>query len=202
MQRFRAQVARRFLESGIPPMRVETTKAKQNAVKIAADWPLPVPDYLLPIVRSERSTRRSFEPHFDVLIEIAIAAKQPDEVLAWYDKMCAAVKSSPYGDRWNGPGSQADRVAEAVAESHPVRTIEIYRRRVDQSLKQTGTGAYETVASYLRKMKPVMKSIGSEQGWKQLVADIQTRYRNRPKLLEILDRLESKPILAVRKGRR
>lgn len=196
------QIAQRFLETGLSPIRVETAKAKQGTVKRAADWPLPVPDYLIPIVQSERSPQRTPEPHFDVLIDMAISSKKLSDVLAWYDKMCAARKPSPYGDWWNRLSAHADRVAEAVAKSHPERTLEIYRLRVEQNLKQTGTGAYETVASYLRKMKPVMKSIGREQDWKQLIDDIQIRYRNRPKLMEILDRLESKPILDGRKGRR
>lgn len=161
-----------------------------------------MPEYLVPMLQSERRIRRVPEPYYGVLIDMAIADKRPEDVLQWYDKMCAQRKTSPYGDTWNGPGAHADFVAEAVAKSHPQRSLEIYRQRVEQNLKSTGVSAYESVAAYLRKMRPIMRSIDGENDWKQLVEDIQIRYRNRPRLMEILDRLEGRPILAMRKTRR
>ena len=192
--------AEQFLETGVSPVRVTATRKDETKVQTAPDWPLPVPQYLIPLLRSDYRMRRTPDPNFDVLIDMAIADKRPDDVLHWYDKMCVGRKSSLYGDGWNGLGAHADRVAEACAGSHPQRSLEIYRQRVEQNLKATGTGAYETVASYLRKMRPIMKSIDREQDWKQLTEDIQIRYRNRPKLMELLERLENKPILAMRKS--
>jgi uncharacterized Zn finger protein len=86
--------------------------------------------------------------------------------------------------------------------SHPQRAIEIYRQRVDQNLTQASVSAYETVAAYLRKMKPIMKSMERENDWTQLVDDFRLRHRNRPRFMEILDRLESRTILATQKTRR
>jgi hypothetical protein len=50
-------------------------------------------------------------------------------------------------------------------------------------------------------MKPIMNAIGKGSEWKQLVEDIRQRHRNRPKLLEILDRLDDRPIVASRRKR-
>ena len=47
-----------------------------------------------------------------------------------------------------------------------------------------------------------MKSDGREKDWKQLVYDIRLRYRNRSKLIEILERLDNRPIIAARKAPR
>lgn len=196
------RAAQQFLETGVAPIQADSAKKGEIHVRASKDWPLPMPEYLVPMLQSERRIRRVPEPYYGVLIDMAIADKHPEDVLQWYDKMCAQRKPSPYGDGWDGPGAHADSVAEAVAKSHPQRSLEIYRQRVEQNLKPTGASAYERVAAYLRKMKPVMKAIDRENDWKQLVEDIQIRYRNRPKLTEILDRLEGKPILAMRKTRR
>jgi len=195
------RLARHFLETGISPVQAVASKGEAK-IQISRDWPLPMPEHLVPLLRSEYQIRQTPAPHFDVLIDMAIADKRPDDVLRWYDKMCAERKPSPYGNAWNGPGAHADRVAEAIAKSHPERSLEVYRQRVEQNLTRASVGAYETVASYLRKMRPIMTSIDRVQEWKQLVADIQVRYRNRPRLMEILERLERKPILAMRKARR
>ena len=96
---------------------------------------------------------------------------------------------------WLGFDNYADRVAEAVAKTHPDRALEIYRQRVNDTLTRAHVSAYEAVAAYLRKMRPILKSLHREDEWKQSVADIRLRYRNRPRFMEILDRLDSRPIL-------
>jgi uncharacterized Zn finger protein len=191
-----------FLETGIAPIRVTTLKKDERKIQADDGWPLPIPEYLSPLLRSEDQRRSSTAPHYDVLIDMAIADKRPDDLLRWYDTLCAQRKQSPYGSSWSGPGAHGDRVAEAVNKSHPQRAIEIYRQQVDQNLAHASVSAYETVAAYLRKMKPILKSMELENDWTQLVDDIRLRHRNRPRFMEILDRLESRTILATQKTRR
>lgn len=125
---------------------------------------------------------------------MAIAERRPDEVLRWYDLWRAAAKGQRVG--WHfGAGSYADKVAAAVAESHPERTLEVYRGCVDQNLTRADLSAYETVAAYLKKMRPILKSLDRGWEWNVLVTEIRTNYRNRPRFMEILDRLEARPIL-------
>ena len=196
------RLALAFLETGVQPMRITTSKKGERKIQLAEGWPVPVPDYVAPLMRSEDQRRASNEPHYDVLIDIAIADKRPDDVLRWYDTLCAQRKQSPYGASWSGPSAYGDRVAEAVAKSYPQRAIDIYRQQVNQNLTQASVGAYETVAAYLRKMKPIMKSMERENDWTQIVDDIRLRHRNRPRFMEILDRLENRTILAAQKTRR
>ena len=102
--------------------------------------------------------------------------------------------------RWAMFSDYPDRVAEAVAQSHPERSLEIYRQRVDHHLVDASKSAYEMVVHYLRKMRPILKRLNRETEWTQLVADIRQRHRNRPKLMEMLDRLNDQPIVKTLKS--
>jgi uncharacterized Zn finger protein len=191
-------VALQFLETGISPIRA-SARASDRKTAIA-DWPLPTPEYLAPMLKLERRAWQAPGPRFDVLIEMAIADKRPDEVLVWYDKLRSNAKEIAGGV--HRVAGCADRVAEAVARTHPNRSLEIYHQRVSEHLKRADISAYETVATYLRKMRPIMKSIGNEPGWMQMVADIRVNYRNRPRFMEILDKLSPQPIVEKRQNRR
>ena len=182
-------LALEFLETGKLPFSVAVKKDGAHSATLHPDWPLPLSDYLLPLLRTGDP-----RPHYDVLIDMAIAERRPDDVLRWYDLWCAAAKGQRAG--WHyGAGSYADKVAAAVAESHPERTLEVYRGCVDENLTQASVSAYETVAAYLKKMRPILKSLDRGWEWNELVADIRVNYRNRPRFMEILDRLEGRPIL-------
>ena len=139
-------------------------------------------------------------PHYDVLLDMAIAAKQPDEVLRWYDKMPKSQKR--LGGGWGFAGSGTDdRGAAAVAKSHPERALEIYRRHLDATLPQAQISAYELAARYLKNLQTIMKSLGKQSDWTALLAEIREKYRNRPRFMEILDKLEGRTILQTQKAR-
>lgn len=185
-----------FLETGKLPFSVAVKKDGARSVTLHPDWPLPLPDYLLPLLRIGDP-----HPHYDVLIDMAISERRPDDVLRWFDTWRAAQKGQRAG--WHfGTGSYADKVAAAVAESHPERTLEVYRGCVDENLPQASISAYETVAAYLKKMRPILKSLDRGWEWNELVADIRVNYRNRPRFMEILDRLEARPILQKSSARK
>lgn len=182
------QQALEFLETGRLPFSITAKNNGSSGVTFRQDWPLPMPDYLLPLLRNGDQ-----RPHYDILIDMAIAEHNPDEVLRWYDLWRSAMKSQRLGSY--GFGNYADSVAAAVAEDHPERSLEIYRDCVEVNLKQASVSAYETVAAYLKKMRPILKSLDRGPEWNDLVAEIRVNYRNRPRFMEILDRLEARPIL-------
>jgi uncharacterized Zn finger protein len=201
------QVAQRFLETGVPPIRLAASKTGGPRAGAHRAWPLPMPEYLVPLLRPADDPRRGAttprRPHYDVLIDMAIADRRPDDVLHWYEQWRAAGrKTSPHPFAWFGPDATADRVAEAITRSHPERALEIYRGQADQHLTQASVSAYEAVATYLRKMRPILKSLDREGEWAHLVQQIRERYRNRPRFMEILDRLQGRPIASPRRGRR
>ncbi len=202
--------ALRFLETGVKPYQVTSTGparpralGKKKAapvvpvdrVKIDPQWPLPVPDFLVPLLK-KRSGYYDLapRPHLEVLLEMAIAAKQPDQVLHWFDKMRAA---NP-----NGAVYQADRVAQAVAATHPERTIDIYLAALNAQLPHAQVSSYESATSYLKKLRPIYQSLGRPAEWDALVASIREKYRNRPRFMELLDRLDGQTIVQWKRAKR
>ena len=192
-------IALSFLETGVSPLpspRKVSAKSVNNA-----EWPLPMPAYLLPLLGNESRFRPEAGPRFDVLIDMAIADRRHDDVLRWYDAMQAGQKHRE-SMSWYGSGGYGDQVAAAVAESHPERSLAIYRERVNDHLPHASASAYEAVAGYLRKMRPSLKALHREVEWDGLLADIRVRYKNRPKFMEILDKLDPRPIVEQKKARR
>lgn len=192
------ELALRFLETGISPISKASPAAGRNG---NVEWPLPMPDYLVHLVAAAKRYR-SDGPHYGVLIDIAIADKQPEKVLHWFDTLRASNQKRSLADPWSPLSEYSDRVAQAVIDSHPQRSLEIYRQRVHDNLSHAKKSAYETVVFYLRKMKPIFKVLERESEWRQLIADIRTRYHNRPLFREMLDRLDSGTIVQTQKARR
>jgi len=192
-------IALNFLETGASPL---PSPGKVSAKSVEnAEWPLPMPAYLLPLLGNESRFRPTTGPHFDVLIDMAIADRRQDDVLRWYDAMSAGQKHRG-GMLWYVSGGYGDQVAAAVTESHPERSLAIYRQRVDDHLPHASASAYEAVAGYLRKMRPILQALHREVEWDGLLADIRLRYKNRPKFMEILDKLDPRPIVEQKRARR
>lgn len=219
------EVALRFLETGLGPFQVTRTRvvtpprtkaaSKKNSaparkpapipapsqprLEVDPAWPLPVPDYLWPMMARRSPYDPGPQPHLEVLLEMAIAAGKPDEVLGWFDRMG---QSKQQGGYWNRPLLYADRVAGAVSASHPDRAIEIYRAALEAQLPNAQQSAYEASAGYLRKLRPIYQSLGRNKEWETLLASIREKYRNRPRFMEILDRIDGRTILDSAKPRR
>ena len=92
-------LALRFLETGVSPIQWSESRKGAKRLRIDSAWPLPVPDYLEPFFGQERTLARLSGPHYDVLLDMAIAAKKPDDVLHWFDKMSSPKKR--VGGRWD-----------------------------------------------------------------------------------------------------
>ncbi len=185
-------IALNFLETGVSPLSSPGRASVKSAAN--AEWPLQMPDYLLPLLNNGSKFSRPASPHLDVLIDMAIADHRHDEVLRWYDVMLAGQKHRG-NTPWYGSSSHGDRVAAAVTESHPERSLAIYRQRVDDHLPHASVSAYEAVAGYLRKMRPIFQRLHRESEGNGLLAAIRLRYKNRPKFMEILDKLDPRPIV-------
>jgi uncharacterized Zn finger protein len=186
-------------KSPATPPKAPDSGASGRRLKVDPAWPLPMPDYLIPLIDRRPAYDPGPRPHLDVLLEMAIAAKDPDEVLRWFDKMRKEPQRPAY---YYSAMSYADRVADAVSASHPERTLEIYTAALNAQLPQAHPSAYENAAGYLRKLRPVYKALGRAAEWNALVASIRDKYRNRPRFMEILDRLDGKTILDSAKPKR
>ncbi|MGZ0707495.1 hypothetical protein ACWPKO_04065 [Coraliomargarita sp. W4R53] len=176
---------RHFLETGEEPNESSVRKGKQST---CPPWPLDP----LEAPNQERYTYRKF-PMFDVLIDLAILEKKPDEVLRWYDAQVAGgVKSYGYGGRSQG-------VADAVQAVYPERSIEIWKRIAEGNINQVNVKGYEAAVPYLKKIKSCMKRHGMGGQWQSYLQQLCDQNRRRPRCVQILKRLEQagQPIVGL-----
>jgi uncharacterized Zn finger protein len=190
-----------FLETGEAPYRQVASHRGESRIEVAGNWPLPVPDYLVPLLRTGALDRQS-HPHYGVLIEMAIAAKRPDEVLHWYDKLRATGQRRTFSLQNHAIHHYANPVAEAVTASHPERALEIYQAELQSQLPHANPNAYQSAAGYLRRMRPILKLLGREDQWHQLLAQIRHQYGNRPRFMDLLKRLDGGSIVRTEKSPR
>jgi uncharacterized Zn finger protein len=160
---------------------LETGKLPQSE----PTWPLPETG-----VREDRESRRSEFPMIDVLIDIAIEEKRPDDVLKWYDH-----KKSKKMVYWYGEDYQEDNVAQAVAGHYPDRAIDIWKSIAERQIALTKPKAYEAAAVYLRKVQGLQKKLKREGEWKDYLLKLRQANVRKKKLIEILIRLEGHLVL-------
>ena len=173
--------------------------APPDRLEIDPAWPLPVPDYLVPLMGRPGRYDPGPRPHLEILLEMAIAAERPDEVLRWFDRMRPGPKRPAYDA---GPLAYSDRVAVAVSAAYPERAIEIYSAALNAQLPNAQPSAYEAAAGYLKKLRPIYEALGRAGEWSALVASIRETYRNRPRFMELLDRLDGRTIVQSTRTRR
>ncbi len=193
--------ALKFLETGASPIQRTEMRKGARSLRIDPAWTLPVPDYLIPLAVRGKVRAGVPRPHYVVLLEMAIADKKPDDVLRWFDKMPAQERRVVGGWGW-GDATYADQVAAAVAQSHPERALKIYRSSLDAQLPHADPSAYSAAAEYLKKMRPIMQSLGCGDEWMTLLSEIRAKYGNRPRFMETLDKLEGRTVVESQRARR
>jgi uncharacterized Zn finger protein len=177
----------------------EPKAAAPDRLKIDPAWPLPMPDYLIPLLNRPGRYDPGPRPHLEVLLDMAIAAKRPDEVLRWFDKMRSGQQRPGY---YNSPLAYTDRVAAAVSAAYPERAIEIYLAALNAQLPHAQQSAYEAATGYLKKLRPIYEALDRMSEWTAQLASIREKYRNRPRFMELLDRLDGQTIVHSTRTRR
>ena len=130
---------------------------------------------------------------------MAIAAKRPDEVLRWFDKM----RSAPKGPgSWDNPLASADRVAAAVSAAYPERALDLYLAALNAQLPHAQQLAYVNAVGYLRKLRLLYKALDRASEWTTLLGSIRDKYRNRLRFMELLDGVEGRTIVQSTRSRR
>jgi uncharacterized Zn finger protein len=148
-----------------------------------AAWPLPACRHL-----EFKEPRRSELPMTSTLIDIAIAEKQPAEVLRWYD-------ASKQKVAWWGTTFQDDRVAKAIADRYPDRAVAIWKKAAETEIAHTKPSAYATAGEYLRKIRRVLDANGSGQEFAAYLTSLKQTHMRKRRLMEILDGLSGQSIV-------
>jgi uncharacterized Zn finger protein len=176
------EAAIEYLETGkLSDSEEKVSRGKRNS-KPAKSWPLPPTE--IPMA-SAKGDRRHF-PDTVTLIRIAIYEKDTSTILRSFE---VAKKATFFSE------SIHDEVAEAVWESHPDVSLEIWRNLAEDQIKLVKPAAYQVAARYLRKMRDVYKKTQRLNEWTALVKSIRTTHKPKRSLMQILDTLEAKKII-------
>jgi uncharacterized Zn finger protein len=180
--------AMRFLETGERPKVATKPKGKSKKTEPADVWPLPA----LPEFLTERVGARWQQPgpHYDVLLSMALEAKNPEDVLRWFDRLRAERKG-----QWSYSYHSEATVADAVADTHPDRAIELYREIAEGYVAQTKPSAYEAALPYFRKLRAVLVKTGKAAEWTRYEADLREKHRRKTTFIAVLDRVVTKRII-------
>ena len=162
----------RYLESGMLPWKQE-------------DWPLPETGF------AYSESRRGGEfPMIGYLIDIAILEKNPEQALAWYDKL----PKNRYG--WSGVDE--DKIATAIQAHAPDRAVSMWKRKAENLIAQVKPKAYQEAAKYLRKAAKVMAGQNNQNEWDRYILQLKKEHARKLRLIEILDKMHSRPIVRIK----
>ncbi len=184
-----------FLETGRRP----DTMTEGSAEGTAGDpWPLPPP----PERREERPAGHASptgkDPHYQVLIRLAMEEERSQDVLRWYDEW-KEVAVGPRGGWRSVPESLEVEVAEAVASSSPDRAVHIFVAAADSVASATNTRTYPEAGRLLKRAKGVLEEKDRMEEWNPILDDFRQKHRRKRRLMEVLDGMEGRPIV---RGRR
>jgi uncharacterized Zn finger protein len=164
---------------------LETGRCPDPSVKVrkSVEWPLPKPEVIRPANKAER--RYETYPNLDMLINIAILEKRLDDVVALYQELKKSKRWSMGTDKY---------VAEAVTQSHPQVSLDIWRNIAEGLIGQVKPKAYEEAAYYLRNMCKVYQKTGRLSDWQNLLGELRREHKAKRRLMEVLDGLSGKKI--------
>jgi uncharacterized Zn finger protein len=128
------------------------------------------------------------QPFFDLLIDIAIAGNQPEEVLRWYDRLREASRARGF------LYTPDDRVAGFVAGQFPDRAVAIWKGKAEQRVAEGRPKSYEATVNYLEKMHGLLKKTGRTQELVPFIAELRATHARKKRFLEMLDSFERKTI--------
>lgn len=158
---------------------LQTGKRPTHGGKGKNAWPLPEPEVRKP--QSHEKFRLESFPNREMLIEIALLEERHDDAVALYRELIKV-------RRW-GWGID-ERLAKAVAGSHPDVALHIWKSIADRLIGQVKPKAYQEAAGYLRRMREVYVGTGRLADWKALLTSLRVEHKAKRRLMEVLDGLE------------
>jgi uncharacterized Zn finger protein len=128
-------------------------------------------------------------PQLDLLIDIAIVEQRLDDTARLFEQ----VKKTEHRSWLHHVD---ERVAKAVASSHPQLALDIWYTIVEQKIGRVSPSAYVEAASYLRLMHKVYQATQRLPEWNSLLVELRTKHKAKRRLLEVLDNLTGKKLIA------
>ncbi|HEX5104829.1 MAG TPA: SWIM zinc finger family protein, partial [Pirellulaceae bacterium] len=169
-----------FLETGARPAGGSAIKTGNEPPR-EHSWPLTAPDYIRVSAPAKSKTNRAMRafganrPRPDVLLDLAMAEKRPDDALALYDRHFSQEAVRARGMDYIA--RHAPSVAQFVAPTHPKRAAELYEALILANVNQVGESFYEQAVAYLKAMRPITAALGAPERWDSLMARIRNEQR-------------------------
>jgi len=170
-----------FLESG------EVLSNSASGKKASVPSPLPEPQ----LDAQTRKYTRKF-PLADVLTDVAMYEKEPDQVLRWYESYRENRRHQAWdyrrGYKWE------DEVADSIAKIFPESATGIWKNIAEDLISTAKTSAYEDSAPYLGKVRKLLEKSGKKEEWNGYLASLRSAHKQKRRFLEVLDSLTGKSI--------
>ena len=146
---------------------------------------LPVKNWPLPKLQLEKQEKYSNSfPVLPTLIEIAIHEQRYDDTLNLYEKMMTKNSYYIYHLR-----EVTEKLADAIAGTYPDKSVQIWRKKVENNINLVNKKGYQQASPYLRKIRDTLKKHNRESEWKEYQQDLKKLNAKRPRCLEILNSL-------------
>lgn len=171
--------ARSFLETGLRP-----DADRRSARAAVKGWPLPEP------IRSDaeepHSPSSSPGPHYSVLIEMAIKAKDADQTLRWHSqKKTGRANSPPHFLRTSH--TEDLRVAKAVEVKHPDQAAAIHAQVAEDHARTKSTKVYPDAVKQLKEVRRILLRRDLADYWESLLQDFCHKHHRKYRLMELVD---------------
>ncbi|UIE36477.1 SWIM zinc finger family protein [Leptodesmis sichuanensis] len=111
-----------------------------------------------------------------LLIDIAVEEGEGDR--AWQ-----LLRSDP-----RSQFTRAEVVAKAIEATHPQDAIALYNQLANRFIEQRNRGAYQSAASYLKRVKALHEATQTQEDWRSTIQQIRTKYARLPALQDELNR--------------
>ncbi len=137
-------------------------------------------------LRPERMVRA---PAYELLLAIAIDEKDPDNVLAWYDRAVAEKRAFLLST------VLLEEIADALMEKYPQQALTIRKPIVEAYLKETKPKSYELAIKQIRNIKETLDHQDQHPAWALYLAELKTNHKRRKLFLDMLLLLDERPIV-------
>ena len=128
-------------------------------------------------------------PFFTILIDRAIAIRQPEEAVMWFDRF----RKERTGHGWYFYSE--DKLWDATADRFPERACRFWMESAEQQARTAQPKGYENAIRYLKKIHVLMEEQGRNVEWVAYLAGLRNEHVRKKKFLGMLDVMEGKKIM-------
>jgi uncharacterized Zn finger protein len=128
-------------------------------------------------------------PFFTILIDRAIANRQPEEAVMWFDR---------FRKERTSPGwyfYPEDKLWDATADRFPERALKFWMESAEQQAGTAQPKGYENAIRYLKKIHALMENLSRNEEWVVYLAGLRNEHARKKKFTGMLDVMEGKKIL-------